>query len=109
MVGQFLIGMGVGVSLRELRHTVTGGTAFVLILAALAGAVTELVTLTGLAPPVEGFLAFMPGGQAEMSMLALVSGADLSFVVVHHLTRILVVILGAPIVFRFMRRVPRSD
>ncbi|PVE50675.1 AbrB family transcriptional regulator [Rhizobium rhizogenes] len=114
MVGQFLIGMGigvsyVGVSLRELRHTVTGGTAFVLILAALAGAVTELVTMTGLAPPVEGFLAFMPGGQAEMSMLALVSGADLSFVVVHHLTRILVVILGAPILFRFMRRVPRSD
>ena len=37
-----------------------------------------------------------------MSMLALVSGADLSFVVMHHLTRILVVILGAPIVFRVL-------
>lgn len=109
LAAQFLIGMGIGVSyvgvtLRELRNTVTGGAAFVLILAALAGAVTELVTLTGLAPPVEGFLAFIPGGQAEMSMLALVSGADLSFVVVHHLTRILVVILGAPILFRLMRR-----
>lgn len=109
LAAQFLIGMGIGVSyagvtLRELRNTVTGGAAFVLILAALAGAVTELVTLTGLAPPVEGFLAFIPGGQAEMSMLALVSGADLSFVVVHHLTRILVVILGAPIMFRLMRR-----
>lgn len=109
LAAQFLIGMGIGVSyvgvtLRELRNTVTGGAAFVLILAALAGAVTELVTLTGLAPPVEGFLAFIPGGQAEMSMLALVSGADLSFVVVHHLTRILVVILGAPILFRLIRR-----
>jgi membrane AbrB-like protein len=109
LAAQFLIGMGIGVSyvgvtLRELRNTVTGGAAFVLILAALAGAVTELVTLTGLAPPVEGFLAFIPGGQAEMSMLALVSGADLSFVVVHHLTRILVVILGAPILFRLVRR-----
>ncbi|WP_210057768.1 AbrB family transcriptional regulator [Neorhizobium petrolearium] len=109
LFAQFLIGMGIGVSyvgvtLRELRNTVAGGTAFVLILAVLAGAVTELVTLTGLAPPVEGFLAFMPGGQAEMSILALVSGADLSFVVVHHLARILVVILGAPILFRFIRR-----
>jgi len=109
LAAQFLIGMGIGVSyvgvtLRELRDTVTGGAAFVLILAALAGAVTELVTLTGLAPPVEGFLSFIPGGQAEMSMLALIAGADLSFVVVHHLTRILVVILGAPVLFRFMRR-----
>ena len=109
LAAQFLIGMGIGVSyvgvtLRELRDTVTGGAAFVLILAALAGAVTELVTLTGLAPPVEGFLSFIPGGQAEMSMLALIAGADLSFVVVHHLTRILVVILGAPVLFRFLRR-----
>jgi membrane AbrB-like protein len=109
LAAQFLIGMGIGVSyvgvtLRELRNTVAGGAAFVVILAALAGAVTEFVTLTGLAPPVEGFLSFIPGGQAEMSMLALVSGADLSFVVVHHLTRILVVILGAPVLFRLLRR-----
>jgi membrane AbrB-like protein len=114
LAAQFLIGMGIGVSyvgvtLRELRDTVAGGAAFVVILAALAGAVTELVTLTGLAPPVEGFLSFIPGGQAEMSMLALVSGADLSFVVVHHLTRILVVILGAPVLFRFLRRAQPPD
>ncbi|MBY2924347.1 AbrB family transcriptional regulator [Rhizobium leguminosarum] len=114
LAAQFLIGMAIGVSyvgvtVRELRNTVAGGAIFVLILAALAGMVTELVTLTGLAPPVEGFLAFTPGGQAEMSMLALVSGADLSFVVVHHLTRILVVILGAPILFRFMRRARLTD
>lgn len=114
LAAQFLIGMGIGVSyvgvtVRELRDTVTGGAAFVVILAALAGAVTELVTLTGLAPPVEGFLSFIPGGQAEMSMLALVSGADLSFVVVHHLTRILVVILGAPVLFRFLRRAQPPD
>jgi len=114
LAAQFLIGMGIGVSyvgvtLRELRNTVAGGAAFVVILAALAGAVTELVTLTGLAPPVEGFLSFIPGGQAEMSMLALVSGADLSFVVVHHLTRILVVILGAPVLFRLLRRAQPPD
>lgn len=83
---QFLMGVGigvayVGVTLRELRDTVAGAAAFVLILAVLAALATEAVTLGGLAPPVEGFLAFMPGGQAEMSMLAIIAGADLGFVV----------------------------
>lgn len=107
LAAQFLIGTGIGVSyvgvtLRELRHTVMSGAAFVLILASLAALFTEIVTLTGLAPPVEGFLAFAPGGQAEMTMLAIIAGADLGFVVVHHLVRIFIVILGAPIVARMM-------
>lgn len=109
LAAQFLIGIGIGVSyvgvtLRELRETVAGGAVFVLILAVLAGAVTEFVTLTGLAPPVEGFLAFMPGGQAEMSMLALIAGADLGFVVAHHIARVILVLTGAPILFRLIRR-----
>ena len=111
LAAQFLIGLGIGVSyvgvtLREIRDTVAGGAAFVLILALLAAAATEAVTLASLAPPVEAFLAFTPGGQAEMSMLAIVSGADLGFVVVHHLVRILLVILGAPVLFRWMRPRP---
>lgn len=108
LAAQFLIGLGIGVSYvgvswREVRDTVTGGAAFVLILALLAALATEVATLAGLAPPVEAFLAFTPGGQAEMSMLAIVSGADLGFVIVHHLVRILLVILGAPVLFRLLR------
>lgn len=104
---QFFIGLGIGISyvgvtLRELRDTVVGGAVFVLILAILAALVTETVTLTGLAPPVDAFLAFAPGGQAEMSMLAIIVGADLGFVVVHHLIRIFFVILGAPLAARLI-------
>lgn len=107
LAAQFLIGLGIGVSYvgvtwREIRDTVAGGAMFVLILAFLSAVATEVATLAGLAPPVEAFLAFTPGGQAEMSMLAIVSGADLGFVVVHHLVRILQVILGAPILFRWL-------
>jgi membrane AbrB-like protein len=107
LAAQFLIGTGIGVSyvgvtLRELRDTVTGGAAFVLILAGLAAAATEIVTLSGLAAPVESFLAFTPGGQAEMAMLAILSGADLGFVIAHHLVRVILVIIGAPILFRFL-------
>lgn len=102
LAAQFFIGIGigvnyVGVTLRELRRFVVSGLIFVLILAALAALMTEIVTLTGLARGIEGFLAFSPGGQAEMTVLAIIVGADLGYVVVHHLTRLVLVILGAPL------------
>lgn len=102
LAAQFFIGMGigvgyVGVTLQELRRIVLSGMVFVVILAILAFLVTEAVVQLGLASPVEGFLAFAPGGQAEMTVLAIIAGADLGFVVVHHLARLTLVILGAPI------------
>lgn len=108
MTAQLFIGIAigvhyVGVTLTELRRVVASGIAFVLILAGLAAGFTEVITLSGLARPVEAFLAFAPGGQAEMTVLSLVAGADLGFVVLHHLTRIVLVILGAPIAARLMR------
>lgn len=104
---QLFIGLGigvqyVGVTLRELRSFVLSGLAFVVLLATLAALFTEIVTYTGLAHPIEGFLAFAPGGQAEMTVLALVAGADLGFVILHHLIRIVVVILGAPVAAKLL-------
>lgn len=105
---QYFIGIGigvgyVGVTVAELRRFVLSGIVFVLILAVLAAAVTEAVVALGLARPVEGFLSFAPGGQAEMTVLALVAGADLGFVIVHHVTRVLLVIAGAPLAARLLR------
>ena len=60
----------------------------------------------GIAPPMEAFLAFAPGGQAELTVLAIVAGADLGFVIAHHLVRIVIVILGAPVVARLVARRP---
>jgi uncharacterized membrane protein AbrB (regulator of aidB expression) len=59
----------------------------------------------GLAEPVEAFLSFAPGGQGEMVVIAIVSGADVAFVVTHHLVRQTTVILGAP----FLARHARND
>lgn len=105
---QYLIGVGigvgyVGVTLSELRRDVLAGVAFVVLLSVLALIFTEIVVLTGLAPALDAFLAFAPGGQAEMTLLAIIVGADLGFVIVHHLTRILLVITCAPLAVRFMR------
>jgi membrane AbrB-like protein len=105
---QFFIGIGigvgyVGVTLAELRRFVLAGIFYVLILAILAAMVTEAVVALGLARPVEGFLSFAPGGQAEMAVLAMAVAADLGFVVVHHVTRVLIVITGAPLAARLLR------
>jgi len=107
LAAQFFIGMGigvfyVGVTLRELRQVVFAGIAFVLVLAMLAAAFAEIVLLAGFAKPVEAFLSYAPGGQAEMTVLAIVAGADLGFVITHHLTRIILVISGAPIAARLL-------
>ena len=112
LAAQYLIGASlgvgyVGVTLAELRRAVVAGGLFVLILAALAAAITEMVVVLGLAQPVEGFLSFAPGGQAEMVILAIVSGADLGFIVIHHVVRVLIVITGAPLAARLMHLAER--
>lgn len=109
IAAQFFIGLGigaqyVGVSWLELRRDVLAGAKFMIVLAALTLLFAEAVAKTGLAPSLEAFLAFAPGGQAEMVVLTLVAGADLAFVVTHHLARIVLVILGAPLIAHLMRK-----
>ncbi|MCR9087461.1 MAG: AbrB family transcriptional regulator [Rhodobacteraceae bacterium] len=116
LAAQFFIGMSlgagyVGVTLAEVRRDVVAGVLFVLMLAVLAVVFTELAILVAIAPPVDAFLAFAPGGQAEITVLAIVVGADLGYVVVHHLTRVFLVITGAPLVARLfgVRRSSDAD
>ncbi len=114
IAAQFFIGLGigaqyVGVTLAELRRDVLAGAQFMVVLALLTLIFAEGVALAGLAPSLEAFLAFAPGGQAEMVVLTLVAGADLAFVITHHLARIVLVILGAPLVAHLMRQHRKGD
>lgn len=106
---QFFIGIAVGVKYvgitgRELRIDVTAGLLYSLVLAVISLIFLEIVYLLGLAPALDAFLAFLPGGQAEMVVIAIIAGADLAYVVSHHILRIVLVILLAPIAARLMRR-----
>jgi hypothetical protein len=108
LAAQFFIGLGVGVkyvgvTTEEIRRIVAAALGFCQLLAGLSVAFAEAVHLITGAPLVEALLAFAPGGQGEMVVLALVSGADMAFVVTHHLVRLLVVILGAPLVARWLK------
>lgn len=105
---QFFIGMTVGtkytgITLAEIRRDLAAALGFCGILIVLTVIFVEAVYAAGLAPGMEALLAFAPGGQAELTVLALIVGADVAFVIAHHVLRIFVVILGAPVFGRFFR------
>ncbi|MFN3642740.1 MAG: AbrB family transcriptional regulator [Gemmobacter sp.] len=106
---QFFIGIAIGVKYtgitwRELRFDVVAGAVYALLLAAISLAFFEAVVLSGTAPALDAFLAFLPGGQAEMVIIALIAGGDLAYVVSHHLLRIVLVIMLAPVAARLVLR-----
>ncbi len=105
---QFFIGLSIGakytgLTARELRRDVGAGVLFSAVLAAISlGFIRAVHRISG-ASTLDTILAFLPGGQAEMVVVALVAGADIAFVVAHHLVRIIVVILLAPLFLRLLR------
>lgn len=105
---QFFIGLTIGskyagITMTEVRRDLVAGFGFCLILIVLTVIFAETIYQSGLAPGMETLLAFAPGGQAELTVLALIVGADMAFVVAHHVLRIFTVILGAPVAARLMR------
>lgn len=49
-------------------------------------------------------LAYSPGGLAEMSLVALAMNADIAYVASHHLFRISIIVLMAPLIFKLFSR-----
>ena len=52
----------------------------------------------------QAMLALAPGGLTEMGLIALAIHADVAFVALHHVVRILVVIVLAPVLVRLVQR-----
>lgn len=108
-VAQFFLGLGigiayVGITVGELRRLVIASLGFCALLAVLSLVFAEAVFALGIAPRVDALLAFAPGGQAEMVVLAIVAGTDVAYVVTHHLVRLVVVIVGAPLAAKLLGR-----
>ena len=82
-----------------------GATALLLGCTALAALLLSPALGIGIAPLV---LAFSPGGLAEMSLVALSLGVEVAFVATHHVARILLIVLGAPLLFAWTRRRARD-
>ena len=104
VVGASLGSRFAGVSFRELGRiavVAVGLTAIMVgmsVLFALA-----LNRITGLPLPAL-VLAYIPGGLAEMSLVALALGLDAPFVATHHIARVLLIILLWPLMYAVFRK-----
>ena len=76
-----------------------GSTVLTLSLAALAGLAMGRVAGIDLD---QALLALAPGGLTEMGLIALAIQADVAFVALHHVARILMVLVLAPMAARFL-------
>jgi len=114
MLAQFFIGIGVGMYYRgitqaEIKRDVLAAAGFVAMLLAIAGIFTLIALLVSNLETVELFLAFWPAGQAEIAVLSLAAGANVSIVVAHHLLRVVLIIIGAPLIARVLRIKSHND
>ncbi|HEX9569697.1 MAG TPA: AbrB family transcriptional regulator [Rhodospirillales bacterium] len=94
----------VGVPVRHVFKTMYLSIAVTLFMVALAVVFAYLLNrLTGF-----GFealwLAFSPGGLAEMTLISLAMGIDTAFVSTHHLLRMLFMVTAAPLVFAWLKK-----
>jgi membrane AbrB-like protein len=94
----------VGLTLPLLLRTLllAAGSTAILLVVTIAWA-AGVGALTGI-DPVLLVLAYSPGGLAEMSMVALSLALEPGFVIIHHLTRVVLVLIGAPLGFARMGR-----
>ena len=112
-LAQVVVGTAIGCRFAGTRAVVivralfaaTGGT--VVLMLATVGFALAIGQTTGLSREAL-VLAYAPGGLAEMSLIAIAIGADSAFVATHHIVRVFLVVVAAPLFFRLLRRVRRQ-
>ncbi len=100
----------IGAATREVLRALAHGAGLTVIMLTVTGLFAWIVlALTGTSYPV-AVLAFAPGGLAEMALVGLALGVDSAYIATHHIARIFLVIMLAPVVFRLWRRArPKTD
>ncbi len=94
----------VGVVIREVPKTLLcGAFTGLYLLGAGALAALALEPYTGASFPAL-WLAFAPGGLPEMALMSIALGVDPAFVSTHHLYRIVLLLVLAPMAYGFYRR-----
>ncbi len=114
IIAQVVLGAAIGgrfsgLEVREITNALLHSCGYIgLALLITALTATALANLT----PISlwaGIIAFAPGGLAEMSLVALGLGLNVGFVVTIHISRILVVVLTGPFVYRALENRLKED
>ncbi len=107
---QVIVGSGVGsrfagVGPRQIARTMLVSAGLTLVLLGTTVGFAVLVNqFTGLGVR-DLILAYSPGGLAEMSLVALALDGDAAFVSTHHIVRIILIVLFAPLLYNLYRRI----
>jgi len=94
----------VGISLAAVGRVMLAGAGYGIALIALGAGIAALISPLLGESTVTLWLAYAPGGLAEMVLMSLSLGLDPAFVSAHHLCRFTVVLLTARVVFRLFER-----
>ena len=104
---QFFIGLGVGIRYSgvtgvEVRQYILSALGYCLLLGFVS--LLFVFVVVGLldTSPMDTLLAYLPGGQAEMGIIAIVSNADMAFVISHHALRLILVLLLVQVFARWI-------
>ncbi len=92
-----------GFALRQVGRALAFASLGTAVLLSLT---ITIVALLGLLTPFDFrtlVLAFSPGGLAEMSLIAIALKLDAAFVATHHIVRIFIIVVGAPLLLRLAR------
>lgn len=107
IIAQIVIGTAIGCRFagvgprRVIRAIIAASGATAIMLGIGVGFALGLNAGLGL-PVVALVLAFAPGGLAEMTLIALALGVDPAFVSIHHVVRIFLVVIIAPMAFKLI-------
>ncbi len=97
----------VGVQGREIVKILGQTLGYFIILAMISALFVLVVTNMTEFPLVSILLAFSPGGQSEMNLIAIIVGANLPYVALHHIVRMFLVMSVAPVFVKYLR--PKGD
>ena len=94
----------VGVTCKEMFRVFSQTLGYFVILTIVCILFVSLVSWMTEFPLLSILLAFAPGGQAEMNLIAIVVGANLPYVALHHILRLFLVIGISPVLIRFVKK-----
>jgi len=93
-----------GTTARMIRRAVVTALGSTVILLAINIAFAVALHNALDLPAAALMLAYAPGGLAEMSLIAIAVGTDAAFVATHHIVRIFLIVVFAPMTFRLLAR-----
>ena len=107
-IAQIVIGAAIGarftgITLSEIWRTALAAVVSAFIMIGVVALISPVAANLAGVHPAAMFLALVPGGLAEMAIIALSLGVDTAFVSTMHILRIAFVIAVAPLVFRLAR------